>query len=98
MGGLHRLAQIDWWYLQRFTIFCDRPPRDHDSLVAEEVRDAAVGERCVTVLGGDELLDQRANRGRGCRAAGIGRDVAAEEMLELVRSARGHHVFLRGYA
>ena len=38
MGGLHRLAQIDWWYLQRFTIFCDRPPRDHDPLVAEEVR------------------------------------------------------------
>src|SRR6266849_684569 len=95
---LHRLAQIDWRYLQRFAVFRDRPPRDDDPLIAEEVRNAAVGERCVAVLGGNELLDQGANRSRGRSAAGIGRDVAAEEILELVSSARGEHVFLRGYA
>src|ERR1700681_4078570 len=95
---LHRLTQIDWRYLQRFAIFRDRPPRDDDPLISEEVRDAAVGERRVAVLGGDKLLDQGANRGRGRSAAGIGRDVAAEEIFELVSSARGEHVFLRGYA
>src|SRR6202158_624051 len=97
-NDLHRLTQIDWRYLQRFAIFRDRPPRDDDPLISEEVRDAAVGERCVAVLCGNELLDKRANRGCGCSAAGIGRDVAAEEILELVSSARGEHVFLRGYA
>src|SRR5205807_4516423 len=83
---LHRLTQIDWRYLQRYAIFRDRPPRDDDPLISEEVRDAAVGERYVAVLGGNELLDQRANRSCGRSASGVGRDVAAEAILELLSS------------
>src|SRR6185295_849677 len=48
--------------------------------------------------GGDELLDQRADGGRGGGAARVGGDVAAEEVLELEGAARGRHELLRGDA
>src|SRR5206468_9118664 len=55
-------------------------------------------QRRLGVLGGDQLLDQRADRRGGGRAAGVGGDVAAEEILELVGAARRRHVLLRGDA
>jgi len=56
----------------------------------------AVGQRRFRVFRGNQLLDQRADGGGRRRAARIGRDVAAEEILELERAARRQHVLLRG--
>ena len=49
-------------------------------------------------FGGDQLLDQRTNRGGGGGAAGIRGDMTAEEILQFVYAARGKHKFLRGDA
>src|SRR5690242_15030212 len=57
-----RLAHVDWRNLQRLAVLRDRAPGDQDSLLAEHVGDLAVGKRYFRVFGGDQLLDQRANR------------------------------------
>src|SRR6266700_585513 len=92
---LHRFAHVDGWNLQRFPVLRDRPPRDEDTLIAEEVGNPAVGQRRLGILGANELLDQRPDRRSGRRAPGIGRHVAAEEVLELVGPALREHVLLR---
>src|ERR671915_718703 len=81
--------------LQGLAILRDRAPRDHDALLAEDLRDARVRQRRARVLGGDELLDERADRGRGGGAARFGGDVAAEEIFELECAARRSHELLR---
>src|SRR5882724_833468 len=56
--------------LQGFAVLRDRPPRDLDALALEQLGELAVGQRLRRALRRDELLDQRAHRGRGRVAAG----------------------------
>src|SRR3989454_409150 len=85
-------------HLQRLTVVCNRAAGHYDALLAEDLGDARVRKRGFRVLGGHQLLDQRADRGRRRGAAGLGGDVAAEEILELESAARRGHVLLRGDA
>src|SRR5258706_5948281 len=73
-----RLAQVGGLDVHGLPVFGDGAARDLDSLLGEDVGDAVVGERLPHVLGGDQLLDERADRGGGAGAARVGGDVAAE--------------------
>src|SRR2546427_10897790 len=95
---LQGFSLIDRRDLQRLTVFCNRAAGHYDTLLAEDLGDARVRKRGFRVLGGHQLLDQRADRGRRRGAAGLGGDVAAEEILELESAARRGHVLLRGDA
>src|SRR5215213_3729 len=92
---LQGLSLVDGGNLQRFTILRNGAACYHDALLAEDLRDARIGERRLRVLGADQLLDQRADRGGGGGAAGLGGNVAAEEVFQLERAARRRHEFLR---
>src|SRR5712692_6845447 len=92
------LSLVDGGNLQCFAILGNGAARDDDALLAEDLRDARVRERRLRILRGDQLLDERADRGRGGGAARLGGDVAAEEILELEGAARRRHVLLRGDA
>src|SRR6266705_3072800 len=92
------LSLVDGRNLQRLPVLRDRAPRHHDTLLAEDLRDARVRERRARVLGGDQLLDQGPDRGRGSSAARLGGDMASEEVLELEDAARRKHEFLGGDA
>src|SRR5512145_508232 len=93
-----RLSLVDGRNLQRFAVLCNRAPRDHDALLAEDLGDARVRQRRLRILRGNELLDERPDRGGGGGAARLGGHVAAEEILELEGAARRRHEFLRGDA
>src|SRR5262245_14788606 len=84
--------------LQGLAVLGDGAAGHHDALLGQYLRDLAVGERLAAVLGGHQLLDQRAYRGARSGTAGLGGDVAAEEILELVDTARGVHELLRRHA
>src|SRR5207244_13106064 len=93
-----RLAEVDGRNLQRLPVLRNSSPGDEDALITKQIRDPAVGQRCLGILGADQLLDQCAD-GSGRRgAAGVGGDMTAKEILELVSAARRQHVFLCRYA
>src|SRR5713226_8591601 len=93
-----RLSHADGRDLQRLPVLGDGAAGDHDALLAQDLRDLAVRKRFARVLGGDQLLDQGPDRGRGAGAARLGGDVASEEVLELEDAARRKHEFLGGDA
>src|SRR5215510_6547193 len=91
--GSERLSHADRRNLQRLSVLRDGAARDNDTLLAEDLRYLAVREGSFAVFRGDQLLDQRPDRGRGARAAGFRRNVASEEILELEYPARSEHEF-----
>src|SRR3954469_10209423 len=95
---LQGLSLVDGGNLQRFTILRDSAARHHDALLAEDLGDARIRKRRLGVLGAHELLDQRADGGRGRGAARFGGDVAAEEVFQFEGAARRRHELLRGDA
>src|SRR5689334_532877 len=92
------LPHADRRNLQRLPVLGYRSPRDDDALLAQYFGDLAVREGTLRVLRGDELFDERADGRGGARAAGLGRDVAAEEILELEDPALRQHELLRRHA
>src|SRR5215510_15252286 len=98
MPSLEGFAQVDGRNVYGLTILRDRAARDDDPLLAEDLRDLAVRERLEPILRADQLLDQRANRGRRAGAARVGGDMAAKEVLELENAARRGHVLLGRHA
>jgi hypothetical protein len=65
------LAEVGGLYVHRLAVLGDRAARNLDALLRQDVGDAVIGERLLAVLGGDELLDERADRGRGAGAARV---------------------------
>src|SRR5450755_1500743 len=93
---LKRRAQVHRRNMQRIAVLGDSAASYHDALLAKNLGDLAVGKRPAAVLGGNQLLEQRADRGGLTCAARISGDVAAEEILQLEIPARRRHEFLRG--
>src|ERR1700746_2665056 len=82
LWNLERFTQVDRRNNQGFTVLGDCPPRPHNSLLAEDFRDAGVGERLLAILGAHQLLDQRPDRGTGSRATTVSGDMAAEKIFK----------------
>src|SRR5512139_2008205 len=87
-GVSRALAQRHRRDLQSLAVLGDGTSRDHQALLGEKLRDAAVRQRFPGVFVSYQLLDQGADRRAGGRAAGVGRHVAAEEVLQLEHAER----------
>src|SRR6185369_8950110 len=70
--GSKRFSQVRRCDAQRLAVLGNRAASAFDALLLEHVRQLAVRQRLVQVLGGYELLDQRAHRGARRVAAGLG--------------------------
>src|SRR5260221_13333367 len=70
--GSDTLAEIRGLDVHRLAVFRHRAACDLDALLPQDVGNAVVRERLLAVLGGDQLLDERADRRRRARAARVG--------------------------
>src|SRR5579859_1745801 len=77
-SSLDRLAQVRRLYVHGLPILGYGSSRDLDSLLREDVGDAVVRKGLPAVLGGHQLLDERADRSGRAGPAGIRRHMAAE--------------------
>src|SRR5690606_19884873 len=76
----------------------DGTTRHAYALIRQYVGNLAVAKWLAGILGVHQLLDDGAYRGGGALAAGVGVNMAGEEILQLVDATRGMHVLLRGDA
>lgn len=88
----YRLTEFDRRNIQRFPIFGNRPASDDDALLPQQIRNLAIRKRFSSILGINQLFDQRTNGRGGARTTRLGCDMAAKEVFELEDATRRCHV------